>query len=95
MAMWKLASTLLLAVFPIFTVAAVPASERQALVDLFTATNGKDWKIKTNWLTGDPCDNHWYGIFCHPGGTHVSEVFPNPRHSGNNKFQGTLPASFW
>jgi hypothetical protein len=56
--MFKLAATLLV-VLPILTVAVVPASERQALVDLFTATNGKDWKIKTNWLTGEllptPC----------------------------------------
>jgi len=39
----------------------------QALVDLYTATNGPEWWINTNWLNGDPCGNLWYGVEC--GGT--------------------------
>ena len=74
--------------------ALVPASERQALVELFDATGGTDWKNRSGWLTGDPCADSWYGIFCNSARTHVVEVFPNPRDSGN-KLQGEIPASFW
>ena len=36
--------------------ATIPASEKEALVDLFTATNGKAWVASDSWLTGtDPC----------------------------------------
>ena len=34
------------------------------------------------------------GIFCNAARTHVIEVFPNPRDSGNT-LQGVLPPSFW
>jgi len=36
----------------------------QALVDLYTATNGPKWKYNTNWLNGDPCSKKWYGVTC-------------------------------
>jgi len=36
----------------------------QALVDLYTATNGAKWKLNTNWLNGDPCSQKWYGVTC-------------------------------
>jgi len=36
----------------------------QALVDLYTATNGPKWSGNTNWLDGDPCNQHWYGVIC-------------------------------
>lgn len=29
--------------------AAIPASERQALLDLYASTNGAGWTTKTNW----------------------------------------------
>jgi len=74
--------------------ALIPASERQALVELYDATGGSHWKNSSGWLTGDPCADSWYGIFCNSARTHVVEVFPNPRDSGN-KMQGEIPASFW
>ena len=48
----------------------VPTSdlERQALVDFFHATQGNWWRIKENWLEGDPCIDHWYGITCNTKG---------------------------
>ena len=76
------------------TTSLVPASERQALVELFESTGGSRWTNRTGWLTGDPCVNRWFGIFCNTANTHVIEVFPNPRDSGNT-LQGELPASFW
>ena len=72
----------------------VPSSERNALVDLYQATNGVNWKQATNWNDGDPCDNKWFGIFCNPTNTHIIEVFPNPRLSGN-KMIGKIPDSLW
>lgn len=74
--------------------ALVPPSEKGALVALFDATAGSQWKNASNWLQGDPCEDRWFGIFCNADNTHVIEVFPNPRDSGN-RLQGTLPASFW
>ena len=43
--------------------ALVPASERQALVELFHATGGNHWKNPKGWLTGDPCADSWFGTF--------------------------------
>ena len=64
------------------------------MVDLYQATNGVNWKQATNWNDGDPCDNKWFGIFCNPTNTHIIEVFPNPRLSGN-KMIGKIPDSLW
>lgn len=41
-----------------------PRRAGQALVDLFYATNGYEWREITNWLNGDPCINKWYGVGC-------------------------------
>jgi hypothetical protein len=74
--------------------ALVPPAERRALVEFFDATGGQHWGNATGWLSGDPCEDRWFGIFCNAARSHVVEVFPNPRESGNS-LQGTLPASFW
>ena len=42
----------------------VADTEREALVELYKRTNGKDWKRQGNWLVEDPCSNEWYGITC-------------------------------
>ena len=42
----------------------VPPSERQALVDFYTSLQGQNWTGNANWLTGDPCENAWGGVFC-------------------------------
>ena len=41
-----------------------PQSQIDALTDLYTSTNGPSWTTQTNWLEGDPCSNHWYGVTC-------------------------------
>jgi hypothetical protein len=89
-----LAANIITLFLPSVVMSSVPTSERQALVELFGATDGMHWKNATNWLNGDPCENKWFGIFCNANDTHVLEVFPNPRYSGN-RMQGTIPASFW
>ncbi len=58
----------------------------QALVDLYNATDGSNWKVKTNWLTGcTPCG--WYGVTC-DGGGRVTSINLN-----TNQLGGSLPAS--
>jgi hypothetical protein len=32
-----------------------------ALVDLYNATNGANWRSRTNWLSANPI-NTWYGV---------------------------------
>lgn len=45
-------------------IAAVPAAQRAALVDLYTSTNGTGWTNSAGWLTGDPCTDLWSGVAC-------------------------------
>jgi hypothetical protein len=77
-------------------VAAIPASERQALVELFDSMGGNKWRNGTGvagrWLQGDPCENRWYGVTCNANESHVTELFPSQVGSGNS-LSGTIPAS--
>ena len=34
---------------------------------IFNTTNGVSWRNSTNWGTGDPCANSWFGISCYNG----------------------------
>jgi len=56
----------------------------QALVDLYTATNGAKWLSNANWLNGDPCSQKWYGVRC-SGGTiyavYVYSFYTRDNHS--------------
>lgn len=42
----------------------VPESEKTALEDLYTNTNGETWLYSANWMSADPCQNGWYGVTC-------------------------------
>jgi Leucine rich repeat N-terminal domain/Leucine Rich Repeat len=52
--------------------AAIPLSERDALIDLFDSTNGPGWTVNTNWggPVGTECS--WYGVTCNPTQTAVT-----------------------
>ncbi len=67
---------------------AVPTAQHEALVALYSSTNGASWTIATGWLSGDPCDDSWYGITCDAGGTMVTEI--DLGYPGNN-LTGSLP----
>ena len=41
--------------------------ERLVLMDLYSATNGDQWRNNNNWGDGDPCITDWFGIFCFQG----------------------------
>lgn len=53
-------------------------AEYQALLELYNqpdANNnprGDSWSTKTNWLSGDPCENKWAGVYCDASNTHVT-----------------------
>eukprot|EP00295_Goniomonas_pacifica_P047535 CAMPEP_0175916486 /NCGR_PEP_ID=MMETSP0108-20121206/10872_1 /TAXON_ID=195067 ORGANISM="Goniomonas pacifica, Strain CCMP1869" /NCGR_SAMPLE_ID=MMETSP0108 /ASSEMBLY_ACC=CAM_ASM_000204 /LENGTH=212 /DNA_ID=CAMNT_0017239041 /DNA_START=15 /DNA_END=653 /DNA_ORIENTATION=- len=81
---------------------ALPAPEVQALKDLYNSTGGPSWTHNTNWLKGDPCENKWFGVVCHPpapqklspkflsdGQDHVYEL-----SLAQNNLVGTLEESF-
>lgn len=68
--------------------AAIPAAERQALVDLYNATNGAGWTDNSNWLgtTGTECS--WFRVTCDGSQTHVVQL-----NLYNNNLIGPLPTS--
>ena len=58
--------------------------DRAALVALYNATGGADWKDNTNWLSDGPLDD-WYGVTTDANGR-VTEL--NLR---NNDLAGEMP----
>ena len=42
----------------------IPSNQREILMNLYNNTNGGSWNQNTNWGSGDPCTNNWYGIVC-------------------------------
>ena len=44
------------------TKAQVSQAERDALIDLFNATNGSEWTNNTNWLSSSEPVSSWYGV---------------------------------
>ena len=68
---------------PVRVQAAIPTSERQALIDLYNATQGAQWSFSINWklpplapdgfaIPGTECT--WWGINCDAGETMVLSV---------------------
>lgn len=41
-----------------------PTDERDILISLYNSTNGDGWSAANDWLTGDPCQQSWYGVYC-------------------------------
>jgi Leucine-rich repeat (LRR) protein len=67
--------------------AQVPSSERNALIALYTDTNGAGWTNNSGWLgsAGTECD--WYGVSCNAGEDHVVTLALM-----NNGLSGTIPS---
>lgn len=84
--------SILLAVGTTATQAAIPPSERQALLDLYTSTNGDGWKTNTNWNGPPGTECTWYGVSCDAGQNTVTQIVLSDDLNGNN-LTGTLPAS--
>ena len=68
--------------------AAIPSSERDALIALFNATDGAHWKDNSGWngAPGTECDA-WYGVHCDEAGSTVVDI-----ELGDNNLAGTLPS---
>lgn len=59
-------------------------ADREALMALYNATDGPNWKINTNWGTTEPVDT-WYGITV--ANNRVVEI-----NLHNNNLTGAIPA---
>ncbi len=69
--------------------AAVPASQRDALLELYAATRGADWRSSAGWLGPAGTECQWFGVTCDAGETTVLEItLPD------NRLLGTIPPSF-
>ncbi|MBW3670684.1 MAG: fibronectin type III domain-containing protein, partial [Acidobacteria bacterium] len=66
--------------------AAIPATEREALIALYNATDGPNWSNSTNWLGGAGTECTWYGVTCNSSGNSVVEL-----RLGWNSLSGTIP----
>ncbi len=67
--------------------AAIPASERAALIAFYNSTNGAAWTNNTGWLgasAGTECG--WFGITCNDAGGRVIRI-----DLPNNNLAGTIP----
>ena len=71
---------------------AIYAKERAALIDLYNATDGNNWKNNTNWCSDLPIDE-WYGVNIH----YEDKVNSNGRVSTldlyRNQLTGNIPES--
>ena len=61
------------------------SSDRAALVALYNATNGANWKANTNWLSDVPI-SQWHGIFTNPTNGRVTGIVLS-----NNQLTGRIP----
>ena len=66
----------------------IPASERAALIDLYTSTNGDGWWDMTGWLGEPGTECSWTGVTCDDSGTNVVGLY-----FGFTNMVGTLPPS--
>jgi hypothetical protein len=67
--------------------AAIPYSERAALVNFYANTAGPVWVNSTGWLGAPGTECSWYGITCNAEGTAVTGI-----EMAGNGLRGTLPA---
>ena len=51
--------------------AAIPTSERQALIDVYNATSGPTWANNAGWLGDVGSECSWYGVQCDADESHV------------------------
>ena len=68
----------------------IATAECEALVALYTSTNGGSWTDNTGWLaTGTPCT--WHGVFCEDTSTGSPPKTVISLVQFNNNLTGTLP----
>ena len=67
--------------------AAIPDSERQVLLAIYTQTNGAGWFTKVNWNGASGTECTWFGVSCNVTQTHVTEL-----NLFSNNLSGPLPS---
>jgi len=67
--------------------AAIPSSEREALVAIYQSTNGAQWTDKTKWLSNESACT-WAGVQCNETESNVIRLYLY-----DNNLKGTLPSS--
>lgn len=67
---------------------AIPAPERQALLDFYASTNGPGWSVSSNWTGAAGTECTWFGVTCNGGQTTVIRIALPA-----NQLSGPLPAS--
>ncbi|MFT3779037.1 MAG: IPTL-CTERM sorting domain-containing protein [Ottowia sp.] len=73
--LWRrLLASIALAASVLPAAAAIPASERQVLLDLYAATAGAGWTNNTNWNGAAGTECTWFGVNCDAGEDHVTGV---------------------
>ena len=85
------APIILLIAYPLFlpaAQAAIPQSERQALLTLYDDTNGDTWADTSGWKGPPGTECAWYGVTCDPSQSTVTSV-----DLDNNLLTGLLPTS--
>lgn len=87
--LWCFVGALVLAAAAVPAQAAIPAAQRQALIDLYNATNGAAWRDNTGWLGAAGTECSWYGVTC-DGGQQTTVIY---LRLSNNNLVGTLPDS--
>ncbi len=70
------------------TLPGFPPGQRQALIDLYTSTNGASWTSSTNWNGAAGTECTWYGVTCDGGETTVRQL-----DLPANNLVGTIPTS--
>jgi len=67
--------------------AAIPATERAALIALYNATDGDHWTDNSHWLGAPGTECQWFGVTCDGTGSSVTRV-----DLYDNNLQGSLPS---
>jgi Leucine-rich repeat (LRR) protein len=62
----------------------IPDQEREALIDLYHATDGDHWINHSQWLGEIGTECNWYGITCNPEQSHVIALDLDNDSKGNN-----------
>jgi hypothetical protein len=76
-----------------FRILPVPESERAALIALFEATGGEQWKHKVGWLGPPGTECNWHGVDCEPKHSESTTNVTSLDLYGND-LRGTVPEAF-
>ena len=66
--------------------AAIPAAERQVLLNLYSSTNGLGWTDSTGWNGAAGTECTWFGVTCDAGSSQLVAI-----ELSLNRLSGTLP----